>query len=636
MRWRHLTYLFAAVLLFLAGNRTPAHAVVPDEVKRLHVKLRLAKDSSSYTKFLNDLAFHYHRNNLDSCYWYASKALEIAERRQNIRAKSYAYTNLALFYTFKRNPKMAVIYNYEALKLDQVLCDSGAISTDYSNLALAYRGDGNIGKAQYYEQLSIQLGCRFLEHSDYNIDLINYLIYYWKDSTRQDSVQWALAQLRVSTEQDPYSMEWYNARLFEAMDLLKTHSFQEVEKKINNIAADALQRGLPETATTAYYHMLDDLLPMGYPVDSIAYAQKIFPLARQTGDDESLLDVSSILFRHYSARHDPAKAALYGQVLRRLATAELLQIRKLPAVDHISYFLRQQQLQELSASNQLQQHRITENELRKSGHQLLLKFLLGVLILLAIFTGTYWWSYYCSRRHIRALTSANTDITEKNIRLQENDTFKNKLLSLIAHDFRAPLKDILHTARWWQHSPPDRQSMLNSLSRIELNSRKTLDTFDGILRWIKLQLTGFSYLPASCDIHVLFATALEHMQENIRSKQLTTHLEVPLDTLLAADNEVLQFVHRTLLGQIIALTGHLGTLTITARSQNRQTIVTIKGYPIMITPALLQLLDHPQQHDGLILATCSDFLDKMGGSLQLMTEAPMTYGFVYTLPSHRP
>ncbi|MEI3802786.1 MULTISPECIES: ATP-binding protein [unclassified Chitinophaga] len=626
----HLKYLHGILLLMaLTGSMTALAQT--DNFRQLHEKLQQEKDSAKYVKLLNSLSFYHHRNNLDSCFWYATKALEIALRRQDEKGKSYAYTNFALFYTKKRNLKLAIIYNYRALEIDYALSDSANISIDLSNLALAYRAEGNLGKAQEYEQRSLQLGSKYPELGDYKVDLINYLEYYWNNPAKIDSVKWALRELHTISSKKPYSMEWYESRIYETLTSIKTKPFRQIEKQLKDLAADAYRRGLPDESLTAYVLMLRDVLPMGYDVDSIAYAEKIFLLAKEIGDDEVIMKMIPKLYKHYLPGKDWRRIALYGASIRQLAMFEQSEAGKLPVVDHISYFLKEQEMQELQIASQLQQHAIEQSNLQRTSHRILLIFLLALLILLLIFTAIYCFSYYAYRRHTRALAALNAGITEKNIRLQAGDDFKNRLLSLIAHDFRAPINDILHTARLWQRGTNNQRAMLNSIGRVELDSRRTLDNFDGILRWIKSQFSDFAYHPVPCDINEMIAEIIAGIEAEAGNQSPRITTSIPDATVVAADAEMLQFVHRTILRQLITLTGNNGTIDIQVQQHAGQTTFTATGSPIAVTPPLLRLLDLPQQEDKLILVTCKDFMNKMGGSLQVKSDKPDTFAFIYQL-----
>lgn len=172
-------------------------------------------------------------------------------------------------------------------------------------------------------------------------------------------------------------------------------------------------------------------------------------------------------------------------------------------------------------------------------------------------------------------------------------------MSLIAHDFRTPIKDILHTAALWQSGTQDQSLMLASIGQVELNSRSTPDNFDGILRWIKSQFSHFEYNLVPCNIRELLIGVVNDLQQETRSKSHTDIIDIPSTITVTADAEILQFVHPSILRQIITLTKDGGTITIKAQQHGGKTTVVIEGHPVDVTPSLLRLLDLPQQEDKL-------------------------------------
>lgn len=232
----------------------------------------------------------------------------------------------------------------------------------------------------------------------------------------------------------------------------------------------------------------------------------------------------------------------------------------------------------------------------------------------------------------KTLAALNAGITEKNTRLQADDDFKNRLLSLIANDFRTPIKDIIETAVQWQKGTHTRNTLLDSIQGVEQNSRITLDNFDGILRWIKSQFSDFAYHPTTCNLKEMLREVMERMEADAGNKRLTITPDLPAGIMVSADPDMLQFVHRTLLRQIIGLTSAGGNIRIKAQQQAGETTVTVLGHPVEEAASLSGLLDQPQEEDKLMLVTCSDFMNKMGGSLSVKTTTPDTFAFVYTLP----
>lgn len=100
--------------------------------------------------------------------------------------------------------------------------------------------------------------------------------------------------------------------------------------------------------------------------------------------------------------------------------------------------------------------------------------------------------YKNARKISKRKTAHNLETTEKNKKLQEANDFKNRLVSILAHDFRSPMISTL--------SLVDILSTDTDLSAIEKDEffetvkndvKKILNKFDMTLQWITQQLNGY-------------------------------------------------------------------------------------------------------------------------------------------------
>src|SRR5690606_10703592 len=111
--------------------------------------------------------------------------------------------------------------------------------------------------------------------------------------------------------------------------------------------------------------------------------------------------------------------------------------------------------------------------------------------LAALLLAFFYYAYKRSRQNAGRLAEKYRVISEKNALLSRHDDFKNKLISLIAHDFRAPLVHLLEITDVLKDNPLGQEEAAALMMKVERSSRNTLHTFDSILRWINSQLSGF-------------------------------------------------------------------------------------------------------------------------------------------------
>ncbi len=627
----------------LATDRQPAGPAQLKEIAALRNSLPQVTDSIEYVDMLNQLGMYYHLNNIDSCFWFATHAREIATRLAYRKGEAGALRNLGIVYSQQQNLRQAIAYELSALELYRSLGDSASVCHIMNNLSIDYEDDGDTIMERYYLNQAMAMGNRLANDSMYSLVLSNYILEYMQDSTRQDSVTWAYHKLQGITARYPYSREWLYAKMFEAVNLLRQGQGQQGERLINSIADTALQKGYLHLAIEAYSRIIDNFIPLGYKADSIPYMGKIFTLSQKAGYYEQMMTMLPFLYRYYAATKDVRQTAYYGQGALALANHQLALRKSRLEINYLEYFLKEQELQSLQLRNQVQQQAIEQNNLHRATRRTLIWLLGALLLLLISFTTVYYRYYRSSRQYERRLAGMNAAISEKNCLLRANDDFKNKLISVIAHDFRDPLNNIIRVAAMLQNQTLDKEEMMRTVEQVEASSGKTLAVFDSILRWIKSQLSGFIYAPAPCNVKDMMMEALHSIEPALQEKKVAVKMEAPSHIQVAAEREMLQFVHRTLLNSAVGFSMPGGQVVVQAQEEEAGAVkVLVKVLKVSITAAMLPHLfeyrgtayyQQYREHDAeLALVICKDFMDKMGGHISAARQQE-GFAFIYELPS---
>ncbi len=248
--------------------------------------------------------------------------------------------------------------------------------------------------------------------------------------------------------------------------------------------------------------------------------------------------------------------AVYAETPRlskKMTREEIYQLAKAPdtakdSINYLEYLLKQRASEALAMKNKLQEEAIQQKIQEKKNTQLLTAGAVTVTLLMLMLILSRYLHFRRSRRQEEELTKGYADISEKNAALKSLDEFKNKLISIIANDFREPLQQITVVADQLSGGSMTREEMLTAMRRIGESSHRTLDVFENVLRWIKLQLAGYVYTPVACSIGEL----MQQMTASIFAADSTTPTlsvvdRIPDGTEVFADSEMLQFVSRHIL-----------------------------------------------------------------------------------------
>ncbi|HJT73542.1 MAG TPA: tetratricopeptide repeat protein, partial [Chitinophaga sp.] len=318
-------------------------------IRSLRTNLFAQKDSIGYTDVLNQLGMQYHLSNTDSCFWYGVEAREVATRIGYRKGIAGALNNLSIFYMLKGNIRQAIEYGYRSLLLYREIGDDENICQLLMNLSIYHAYDNKIPEANNFLYQALDIGKKLSRDSIYSLVLINYAIRFEYDSIKQDSVRWALERSKAIITRYPGSREKYYIQAFEADEWMRNGEGAKAVKRINELADSALREGLIVVAIDLLEH-IDAYNRLGYPADAVPAREKAFELGLRAGYTDLMLPIVISLYRHYVKTGNEQARLYYGNALRELVERRLA-LKQRNHLNHLEYFLTEQELEELQLRN---------------------------------------------------------------------------------------------------------------------------------------------------------------------------------------------------------------------------------------------------------------------------------------------
>lgn len=592
-------------------------------LQQLRQQLMKERDSIVYTDVLNELSMKWHLTNADSCFWYAVQARELAGRLNYRKGIADAFNNLGIAYSLKANLKQAIEYENKALLNYRQLDDNGSICQVLLYMSAFHSNAGMHKAGEQYLYQAMDIGKKLVYDSIYSLVLINYARRFSDDTTRRDSVRWALRKAKKIALRYPGSMrDLYYIQSFEADDLFKHGQQAKAVALVQSLAMKSQRDGLIYVAITML-QQLEEYADQGYKINIIPYKEQIYSLGKIAGYTDLMLPEVITIYRYYARVHNTAKMKEYGHELWLLTDRQEL-MKDSRHVNYLDYFLKEQELNEWQLSNKLQTEKLAKANNQRLARRKLIAFLAGLLMILGGFTFTRYRNYRYLKQQEELLANMNTEISDKNRQLQVQDDFKNKLISVVAHDFREPLQNIIRVSALFGSGDTDPVLRQQLIKDTEKGSRKTLEIFDNILRWIKSQLSGFIYTPAPCNLQEMFSGVV---------------VEIPEGLQVAGDQEMLLFVHRSLLQGAAALGKDVKVVA--EEETDRVKVTVISSSTLLTAVQATHLFTYEDavysvQGEGEDLAMrfiiCKDFMDKMGGQIWANVTGEQLQ-LIYALPS---
>ena len=243
----------------------------------------------------------------------------------------------------------------------------------------------------------------------------------------------------------------------------------------------------------------------------------------------------------------------------------------------------------------------------------------------------------------RSYNRQREELIAQSIALEEANSTKNRLLSILGHDLKEPLASLQGYLELLADFELDEQEQKEMNAQLLSMTRNTSFMLSNILAWTRAQEQRLS-----ADLQVLgVKEVLTHVVELARSislrKDISFGVDLPRHIHVKADAQMLALVIRNLLMNAIKFTRKGGNVWITAITEADKCVIVVKDDGIGIPDAMQTKIfriesgsrrgTDSEKGTGLGLVLCQEFAEKMGGQLNFTSRADKGTTFSLTLPT---
>lgn len=613
-----IRYLVPMLLLCLCANYVQGQSALIEQEQH---KLPFIKDSISLVGSLNRIGMLYHLKNPDSCFYYGMKAKGIAIRLHYRKGKTSADNVIASALYLKGLPRESLELFSKVLFAYKQLQDTANVALVLMNMSTVYKNLADSIQARNLCYQAIQTGSRLKKDSIMSMIYANYCLI---NSAPDDSIRYYLNKSAEIAKRYKDERMLVVTQQIAAENLLKAGHRQQALPLIIQSLAASRNTGMEFLEINSLGLYADYYT--GKPDSILHYYNLAYQLAQQKGYVYLKVTVLKIILAYTELSGNKDKIISAHHLLESALVAENNNQKKFIG-DYIKYNAIQDDNTLLEISNKINKTKIG---------LLVAVCTVSILLILIIYR-----LYQVSRRHEHQQEKLNLQIKQQNSTLQEADEFKNKLISILAHDFRTPLISTISIARMMRDNQGFTEAEMERFyADIEKDAAQILGSFDVILQWIRQQLSGYQFNAETLMLHELFIENENIFRQLLESKNITCANRVPSDMMVISDKEMLQFVNRNLLSNAIRFSPQGGTIIISAtQGVNDFTITVSDEGPGMTTGTIDQLFSVSEQFGsstqhgaGIALSMCRDFIGKLGGRIWAENKEPHGAIFYYTIP----
>lgn len=594
------------------------------EIRTLQKKLPQLKDSVAYVNSINRIGMLMHLKSPDSSLVYAMNARAIAGRIEYKKGIVDAENVIGIALALKGLNREATKIFGDVLASYEAMGDKPNTAQLYMNFASVQMQLGNPTRAIDYSRKALAIGREIPNDSIMAKVYANYCIA--NPELFEDSVKYYIGRSnKIAEKLNDEEVLIGNKQILALFYLRKglgTMALPLLESSLQEARAAKLERlQLGALNFLGEYHGNS-----GNPALAMQYMEEQFALIEANGYDELKAPILMSMLRFAKMTGASQKEKEISEKIIAAQMQRMVSLEKFVG-DYVHY-------------NQIQENNRNLERSQKVSRQTII--ILGAFsIVFVILSLLLWRAYRKIRRDSKKKAALYDIIDKKNASLEEADSMKSNLVSILAHDFRSPLISTLYMVRMLQKDMELTESEKDTFySTITDDINGILENFDATLQWIKRQLGEFKINPEPVNIRELLDEVVSGYSMQLKEKNITVINKAPEAIMAQSDKEMLQFVNRNLLSNALKFSPESKTIVLDAAQHNAEIVISVEDEGTGLSPAQLEKLFSISSkggslHDGagIALSFSKDFIVKLGGRIWAENREDGGSLFSYAVPS---
>jgi two-component system sensor histidine kinase/response regulator len=595
---------------------------------------------------LNRISTSLRETDHDSALHYADEAYAAAREADYQKGKAVALGNMGWIYYRKADYVKALQLSIESMKIAEQLGDKAEMARAMNSIASVSFEQNQFNKSLQEFKRALALGTESGEGKVISRTLNNIAYLFLSVNNQVDSAEVYARRAIAFTERsnDSYltafglrtlgDIHAQRGQLKEALGMYQ-RSINLSDAGLNNsLKASTLHRvaktylllGDRARAITLLKQNAEQAKRLGY----LEELERTYKLLSQVYQEDGRIAEALDYLNKYTAVHD---TIFTNQSSRQIA---LLQ-------NQFDLDMKQAQIELLTKEADLKQEEIASQRMQ------LYAMILGascVLLLVVVILGAYQKVKRTNgelQRQKEELARKNLEIHEKSVELSSLVNTKDKLFSIIGHDFRSPL----HSLKGMLDLVSKKTITPQEFDRYSGDLKKKIDTvydnLDNILNWSVSQLQGIKARPVPLSPGQLVAEVLDLHSEIARVKKVYLSNDISETMEVYADKDQVRLVIRNLVSNALKFTATGGYVRIWGQSRGQRATIYVQDSGVGIAPADLGKLfvkeslwsatgTNNEKGLGLGLLLCKEFIESNNGSMEVRSEPGVGSTVSFSLP----
>ena len=523
----------------ISGDRGDFDRALEYYFKSLRLKEELGNKKGISDNYNNIASIYYYQENYEKALNYFLKSLknnkELGDKIRIIEN----YNNIGLVYFEWEQYEKSLDYLTEALRISQEIGNKSRVGTSYTNIGRVHNSEGDDEKALKYLFLALEIHEELGAEIDKSFALTQIGIIYQK----QD--RWNLARQYLNEALELAQKIGANKHIRDATEQLAL-----AEKELGNYQA-------------AYeYQVLFKQM-----ADSLQNEEQTKNITRLEMNYEFEQEKDSIQFAN-EAEQLILEKDIENRKTTQLATFIGLALLAVLAVVLFIFFQSKRRSNRL-LTEKTEQLEVANEEIKTINEEVTITN--------------------------EELKTANESINRQNVELKELNDVKNKLFSIISHDLRGPLGNILSVLELMAAGKVPEEEAKNILEHLKTETGEVSTLFDNLLYWAKSQMEkGIEANPRDIDLQKLVADSVKLIENRAQNKgiQIINHIDKPHQVF--ADKDMVKLIIRNILHNALKFTPKEKNIYLSAAEKEEFVTLKIQDEGVGMSPETVKTLFQPK------------------------------------------
>ena len=239
--------------------------------------------------------------------------------------------------------------------------------------------------------------------------------------------------------------------------------------------------------------------------------------------------------------------------------------------------------------------------------------------------------YFCFLRDVTPQARLEAELKLKAKKLEEQNTMKDRLFIILAHDLRGPVGNLNTLLNFISDQPMDTADFKTLVEEGKKSSSQTYNLLENLLGWVRAQIDEVVALRVRAVVFHTLVAVQDWMETQAKAKQIKIHVDCPKGLTVITDQRMFETIVRNLVSNALKFSPAGSTVTLKGRAVEGSVLVEVVDQGTGIPPEKIARLFQGQKVDssvgtigergnGLGLMFCFDLARSLEGRIEVESE----------------